>query len=213
MSIVTIVDYGIGNIKSVQRGLERVGATAVLSSDPEEVANADRVILPGVGAFKDGMNGLKKTGMVDAIYQFCNKGNPLLGICLGMQMLLQQSEEFGIHQGLSLIDGTVSKIPQTEDGSFKRKTPHIGWNALKRPHQQDWSKSCLKDIEEGEFFYFIHSFTTVPTRPEDELAYCIYEGLHITAAIQKENIIGVQFHPEKSGEVGLKILKQFVAIL
>ena len=124
----------------------------------------------------------------------------------------KKSEEFGIHQGLNLIDGTVSEIPKTEDGSFKRKTPHIGWSALKRTQQQDWSNSCLKGIEESEFFYFVHSFMTVPTRPEDELAYCNYEGLSITAAIQKENITGVQFHPEKSGEAGLKILKRFVTI-
>jgi imidazole glycerol-phosphate synthase subunit HisH len=212
MSAVVIVDYGIGNIKSVQRGLERIGSTAVLSFDPDEIINADRVILPGVGAFEDGMMGLKQLGLDDAIYQFCSKGNPLLGICLGMQMLLQQSEEFGIHKGLSLIDGTVNKIPQTESGSFKRKTPHIGWSALKRPRQQDWNNSCLEDIKEDEFFYFVHSFMAVPTNPENRLAHCIYEGLSVTAAIRKENIIGVQFHPEKSGEAGLKILKRFVTI-
>ena len=212
MSAVVIVDYGTGNIKSVQRGVERTGATAVLSFDPDEIVNADRVILPGVGAFEDGMKGLKQTGLDDAIYQFCNKGNPLLGICLGMQMLLQQSEEFGIHQGLSLIDGTVNEIPQAEGGSFKRKTPHIGWSALKKPQQQDWHNSCLENIEEGEFFYFVHSFMAVPTNPENRLAHCIYEGLSVTAAIQKENITGVQFHPEKSGEAGLKILKRFVTM-
>ncbi len=210
MSVVVIVDYGMGNIKSVQRGVERTGATAVLSFDPDEIINADRVILPGVGAFEDGMKGLKQSGLDDAICQFCNKGNPLLGICLGMQMLLQQSEEFGIHRGLGLIDGEVKKIPQTEDGAFKRKIPHIGWGALKRPQQQLWNSSCLKEIEEGEFFYFVHSFMAVPTNPENRLAHCIYEGLSVTAAIQKENITGVQFHPEKSGEAGLKILKQFV---
>lgn len=207
-----IVDYGMGNIKSVQRGIERIGATAVLSFDPDEIVNADRVILPGVGAFEEGMKGLKQSGLDDAIYQFCNKGNPLLGICLGMQMLLEQSEEFGIHQGFSLIDGTVKKISQTEDDSFKRKTPHIGWSALQRPRQQDWNNSCLKDIEEGEFFYFVHSFMAVPLNPENRLAHCIYEGLSVTAAIQKENITGVQFHPEKSGEAGLKILKRFVTM-
>ncbi len=104
----------------------------------------------------------------------------------------------------------LKKIPQTEDGAFKRKIPHIGWGALKRPQQQLCNGSCLKDIEEGEFFYFVHSFMAVPTNPENRLAHCIYEGLSVTAAIQIENITGVQFHPEKSGEAGLKILKQFV---
>jgi glutamine amidotransferase len=111
-----------------------------------------------------------------------------------------------------LIDGTVNKIPQTESGSFKRKTPHIGWSALKKPRQQDWSNSCLEGIEEGEFFYFVHSFMAVPTNPEDRLAHCIYEDLPVTAAIQKDNITGLQFHPEKSGEAGLKILKQFIGL-
>ena len=160
----------------------------------------------------ESVKGLKKSGLDDAIYKFYKKGNPLLGICLGMQMLLQQSEEFGIHQGFSLIDGTVDEIPQTEDGSFKRKTPHIGWGALQRPQKQDWNNSCLKDIEEGEPFYFVHSFMAMPTNPENRLAYCIYEGLSVTAAIQKENVTGVQFHPEKSGVAGLKILKRFVTM-
>lgn len=212
MSSVVIVDYGMGNIKSVQRSLEKVGVSVTLSSDPEEIAQAGRLVLPGVGAFEDGMKGLKQGGLDQAVHHFAEKGNPLMGICLGMQMLLQSSEEFGDHQGLGLIEGSVQAIPQHEDGKFKRKTPHIGWSALKRPAiHSSWGNSCLQDIPEGEFFYFVHSYMAVHKKNEHQLAYCVYEGVDITAAVKKENVTGVQFHPEKSGSFGLTILKRFVA--
>lgn len=212
MKRVVIVDYGMGNIKSVQRGLEKIGATAELSSNAEAIAKADYLVLPGVGAFADGMAGIIGAGLLDAILSFAKTGNPLMGICLGMQMLLEESQEYGVHKGLGLIPGNVTAIPQKDGENFLRKTPHIGWNSLKPTAAgEEWQRTCLLDTEPGEFFYFVHSFMAQPTDASNLLAQCEYEGFMVTAAIQKENVTGLQFHPEKSGAAGLKILKQFVA--
>jgi len=212
MSNVVVIDYGMGNIKSVQRGLEQVDASVTISAAPELIANADRLVLPGVGAFEDGMSGLMQSGLDQAIHRFVEKGNPLLGICLGMQMLLQSSEEHGVHQGLGLIDGNVRPIPQCDRSGFRRKTPHIGWSALKYPSSQDGKRpGYLQDIEEGEFFYFVHSYMADLEDSLHRVAYCEYEGLEISAVIQRDNVTGLQFHPEKSGAKGLKILRQFMS--
>jgi imidazole glycerol-phosphate synthase subunit HisH len=210
MSDVVIIDYGMGNLKSIQRGLEKVDANVTLSTDSEVIATADRLVLPGVGAFESGMLGLKDREITDAIYAFVKTGNPLLGICLGMQMFLDKSEEHGNHQGLGLIPGIVKKIPESDQGKFQRKVPHIGWTNLHAPVNGKWKNSCLEEIEQGEYFYFVHSYMAVPEKKEHTLAECKDEGLTLTAAVKKDNIIGLQFHPEKSGEVGLKILKTFV---
>ncbi len=210
MNNVVIVDYGLGNLKSIQRGLDKVGAKVTLSSDLEVIAKADRLVLPGVGAFEAGMAGLQKSDLVDVIQSFVKTGNTLLGICLGMQMLLEQSEEHGKHEGLGLIPGVVKKIPESTEGKFARKIPHIGWTKLHPSENKDWRGSCLEDVEVGEYFYFVHSFMAVPAIKEHILAQCEDEGLLVTAAVKKDNVIGLQFHPEKSGEAGLKILKSFV---
>jgi glutamine amidotransferase len=210
MNNVVIVDYGLGNLKSIQRGLDKVGAKVILSSDLEVIAKADRLVLPGVGAFEAGMSGLQKSDLVDVIQSFVKTGNTLLGICLGMQMLLEQSEEHGKHEGLGLIPGVVKKIPESTKGKFARKIPHIGWTKLHPSENKDWRGSCLEDVEVGEYFYFVHSFMAVPAIKEHILAQCEDEGLLVTAAVKKDNVIGLQFHPEKSGEAGLKILKSFV---
>ena len=213
MSNVVVVDYGMGNIKSVQRGLERARATVTLSSIPEEIAKAERLVLPGVGAFKDGMEGLSEAGVIPAIDEFVKKGNPLMGICLGMQMLLERSEEHGSHSGLGFIPGIVSAVPEKEDGKHVRKIPHIGWNTLHCPiSQSDWHGSILSDIAEDDYFYFVHSFMAVPENSENLLAYAEYENLRVTAAVRKDNVMGFQFHPEKSGDSGLKILESFINI-
>ena len=211
MSTVVVVDYGMGNLKSVQRGLEKVGAKVVVSSHADEIANADRLLLPGVGAFKDGMVELTKQGVVDAIFAFVNTGKPLLGICLGMQMFLDTSEEHGEYTGLGFIGGHVKAIPQFENGQFQRKTPHIGWtNLITHDGYADWSKTCLSQVKPDDFFYFVHSYMAKPSNREHYLAVSHYEGLEITAAINKENVTGLQFHPEKSGEAGLNVLRSFV---
>jgi glutamine amidotransferase len=150
------------------------------------------------------MKGLKESGLDDAIHWFCRKGNPLLGICLGMQMLLDQSKENGNHKGLGLISGTVESIPRYSDNLFVRKTPLIGWCVLRSPvHQKDWGGTCLRNTKVGEYFYFVHSFMAIPENNEDLLAQCMYGDFPVTAAVRRDNVTGLQFHPEKSGESGL----------
>ena len=211
MPDVMVLDYGMSNLRSVQRGLEKVGAKVTLSSNYSDIAKADRLVLPGVGAFEAGMNGLKNTGLEDAIFNFVKTGNPLLGICLGMQMLLDYSEENGTHKGLGLIPGCVKKIPEGVKEEGGRKIPHIGWTELQRPKKIDWNSTCLDKIKTGDFFYFVHSYMAVVKNKEHLLAQCEDEGLLVAAAIKKDNVTGLQFHPEKSGEVGLRILNDFIS--
>lgn len=211
MKNTIIIDYGMGNIKSVQRGFEKVGAKVNVSCDPKIIASATHLVLPGVGAFKEGMNELRKAHLIDVIKEFVKKGNPLLGICLGMQMLLDRSEEHGNHKGIGLISGSVKQIPQIDNNQLKRKIPHIGWSELKLPNKsQNWNKTCLKNIKTGEYFYFVHSYMAVPINNNDILAISDYNGMIINAGIKRDNITGLQFHPEKSGQCGLKILENFV---
>ena len=152
------------------------------------------------------------SGVLGAINDFVKTGNELLGICLGMQMLLDQSEEYGDHDGLGLISGDVKKIPKSYHGDFVRKIPHIGWIGIEPSSYQDWKGSCLEGVEPGEYFYFVHSFMAVPKNMENLLAQCVDEGAVVSAAIKKDNVTGLQFHPEKSGGVGLKILDRFVTM-
>ena len=210
MKNVVVVDYGLGNLKSIQRGLDKVGAKVTITSDLDVIAKAERLVLPGVGAFEAGMAGLQKADLVDVIQGFVKTGNTLLGICLGMQMLLEHSEEHGKHEGLGLIPGVVKKIPESIKGKFARKIPHIGWTKLYPFEDNDWRGTCLEDVKVGEYFYFVHSFMAVPSTQKHIIAQCEDKGLLVTAAVKKDNVIGLQFHPEKSGEAGLKILKSFV---
>jgi imidazole glycerol-phosphate synthase subunit HisH len=212
MNNVVIVDYGISNLRSVQRGLEKVGAKVTLSSTYSDIAKADRLVLPGVGAFESGMNGLKYSNLVEALQDFVKTGNSLLGICLGMQMLLDYSEENGIHQGLGLIPGSVKKVPAEASKERNRKIPHIGWAALQQPQEIDWNDSCLEKIKIGGFFYFVHSYMAVTENKEHLLAQCEDDGLLVAAAIKKDNVTGLQFHPEKSGEMGLRVLNKFMSL-
>jgi len=208
---VVIIDYGMGNIKSVQRGLEHVGANVDLSYEPEVIRRADRLILPGVGAFENGMSELKKKGLIDVLHEFVKTGRPLMGICLGMQMLFDKSEEHGEHDGLKIIPGSVIKIPLSDKKVQVRKIPHIGWSALHYPlNRTSWKGSLIENINEGGYFYFVHSFMAKPKDNSHLLAQCEYEDLSVTAAVRKDNVTGFQFHPEKSGPQGLSILKQFL---
>ena len=206
-----VIDYGIVNLKNILRSFEYIGVPIDSAVDPDQVLKADRIILPGVGAFASGMNELRTRGMDDAVKCIANAGRPVLGICLGMQMLLDTSIEYGQHQGLGLIPGSVVPIPTNSVGMGRRKIPHIGWNALRYPsHASSWKNSCLNRAPEGSFFYFVHSFMVVPEKSSHILAQCIYEGLPVTAAIKKDNITGLQFHPERSGPIGLEILHEFM---
>ena len=213
MRRVTVIDYGIGNLLSVSRALERCGAEVLLTSDPLLITRADRLVLPGVGAFADGMAGLRERGLIDPIREYARSGRPLLGICLGMQMMLDTSEEFGSHEGLGLIPGKVSAIPVTGVDGRPHKIPHIGWNELMPPSPAtNWKGTILEDIPTNAAAYFVHSYAAVPAHPEHRLADCHYDGQVISAVIRSGSTYGCQFHPEKSGETGLRILRRFISI-
>lgn len=208
---VTVIDYGVGNLLSVQRGLEHCGAKVTLTADPEQILAAKRAVLPGVGAFGNAMQALERLNLVAIIRELAYRQTPLLGICLGMQLLLEESEEFGITTGLGLIPGRVIPVPtQTLSGEMQ-KIPHIGWSALHPSSVSGrWNGTMLQDNRPGEAAYFVHSFMAVPSDPAHRIAECVYGGHLIPAAIGRDQITGCQFHPEKSGEVGLKILRRFI---
>lgn len=212
MPRVTVIDYGVGNLLSVTRAFEYCGASVVLTDDAAKIADADYLVLPGVGAFCDGMVGLAGRGLVDPIRAFAAKERPFLGICLGMQLMLDESEEFGAHEGLGLIPGKVVAIPARGSDGAAHKIPHIGWNKICVPAGISWQGTLLDTSAEDSSFYFVHSFTAVPASHKYRLADCYYNGQVIAAAIRKDNIYGCQFHPEKSGAGGLAIIKQFLEL-
>ena len=208
---VTVIDYGVGNLLSVQRGLEHCGAKVVLTADPEKILAAKRVVLPGVGAFANAMQALESLGLVAVIRELAQRKTPLLGICLGMQLLLEESEEFGVTAGLGLIPGRVIAVPNLTLSGKSQKIPHIGWSALQPSNVAvGWQHTLLEDNRPGEAAYFVHSFMAVPTNSTHRIADCLYGCHKIAATIGRDNITGCQFHPEKSGEVGLKILRRFI---
>jgi imidazole glycerol-phosphate synthase subunit HisH len=207
---VVIIDYGVGNLLSVIRGVEVCGARPIVTNCPDKISNAERLILPGVGAFSDGMKGLSNKGLVEPINDYLKRERPFLGICLGMQMILDESHEFGIHKGLGLIPGKVLSISNKTSDVQNCKIPHIGWNSI-RPNKKirNWQNTILKNTEEGGFVYFVHSYFALPDNEENILATCNYAGIDMCAVINNNNIYGCQFHPEKSGAVGISILNTF----
>ncbi|MDR0906656.1 MAG: imidazole glycerol phosphate synthase subunit HisH [Oscillospiraceae bacterium] len=211
--MIAIIDYGVGNLFSLRSSFEYIGETAVVTRDAAEIKNADRVILPGVGAFEDAARKLAETGMRDAVLAEAASGKPLLGICLGMQMLFERSFEYGEHAGLSLVSGDVAPIEPVIPKGFK--IPHIGWNALKFPDGKPKSP-LFKYTSAGDHVYFVHSFAGMRSGSaavaEDAIATTDY-GAELTAAVQRGNVYGTQFHPEKSGEVGLNILRAFCEVI
>lgn len=207
---IVVIDYGVGNLLSVRRGLEHCGATVILTSDPDKILAAQRVVLPGVGAFGNAMRALDELHLVAVIREVALRGTPFLGICLGMQLLLNESEEFGVTAGLGLIPGQVKVIPNHSTTGEPLKIPHIGWNGLKPSYESNWEGTLLSENKPGDAMYFVHSFMAVPTDSAHRLADCIYGGHLIPAVIGRDNITGCQFHPEKSGEVGLKVLRRFI---
>lgn len=212
-SDVVVIDYGMGNLLSVRRGLEHCGASVEVSSDPEVIYNAARVVLPGVGAFADAMTELQRLQLDEVVRGVARRGTPLLGICLGMQLLLDESQEFGHAAGLGLIPGEVVPIPALKADGSTLKVPHIGWNALCLPEgRQDWDRTLLQDVKPDETVYFVHSFMARPKDPAHRVAECRYGDLPVCATIGSNNIHGCQFHPEKSGETGLKILGRFLTL-
>ncbi|MEO6407258.1 MAG: imidazole glycerol phosphate synthase subunit HisH [Burkholderiaceae bacterium] len=211
MTEVVVIDYGVGNLLSVQRALEHCGARVEVTADPAKIRASKRVVLPGVGAFADGMAALRSHGLDAVVREVAAAGMPLLGICLGMQMLFGRSDEFGVTPGLGLIPGQVVRIPATTSSSTPQKIPHIGWNELVLPSQRaGWQGTLLDGIAAGDAVYFVHSFMAEPAVPGHRLADCYYGDARVAAAVQRDNVLGCQFHPEKSGAVGLQVLRNFL---
>ena len=199
--MTAIVDYGVGNLFSLQSSLDAIGEESIITGKREELEKADRIILPGVGAFGDAADKLRETGLDTIVKDFAREGKSILGICLGMQLLFEKSYEFGEHEGLGLLKGSIVMIdvPDTE----KYKIPQMGWNSLhiKREHP------LLRYVSEGDFVYFVHSF--MASDCEDSVIAVTEYGTEVTAAVAKDNVWGTQFHPEKSGNIGLNILRAF----
>jgi glutamine amidotransferase len=204
--MIAIVDYGMGNLGSVQKALERVGATAVVTSDPAVLDTAQGVVLPGVGAFGDAMANLRARRLLEPVLRQVKEDKPLLGICLGMQLLFDESEEMGRHRGLGLLPGQVVRFPE---GTLK--VPHVGWNQLRMADRRP-EMALLEGIADGAHAYFVHSYYVVPGEPADVLATTEY-GLEFASMVGRGTVVGAQFHPEKSQEVGLRLLRNFARLV
>lgn len=205
--MIAIIDYGVGNLFSLQSSLQFIGAEAKVTNDIAEIRQAERIILPGVGAFADAAKKLRQSGMDKVVLEEAARGKPLLGICLGMQLLFEKSFEYGEHEGLGLIKGSVRPIAPMIGAGLK--VPHIGWNALIFPEEKEKSK-LYRYVNEGDCVYFVHSYAAVDC-DANVTARAEYGAL-LTASVENGNVYGTQFHPEKSGEVGLNILKAFCAL-
>jgi glutamine amidotransferase len=202
--MIAIIDYGVGNIFSLASSFGYIGAEAVLTADPADLQRADRIVLPGVGAFGDAAEKLKRSGLQEPLLEQVRAGKPLLGICLGMQLLFEKSSEYGEHDGLGLIPGQVVTMEGVVPADYK--IPHIGWNGLHFPEGK--AKSPLfRYVEEGEWVYFVHTY--YGSRCEASVIATTEYGAELTAAVARDNVYGVQFHPEKSGQTGMKILRAF----
>lgn len=197
-----IIDYGMGNLRSVEKALQAVGGRPVISGDPGAVLQAGRLILPGVGAFGDAMRNLRQYGMDQAVREAVQAGKPLLGLCLGLQLLFTQSEEFGLHEGLNLIPGRVRRLD--EPGLH---VPHVGWNQIEEIRPDP----LLKDVREGSYFYFVHSFYVEPEKPADAVCWTHY-GRRFCSIARRGNVWGAQFHPEKSQDAGKRLLRNFLSV-
>lgn len=208
---VVLVDYGIGNLLSVQRGFEYWGIKVETTDDPKTIMTADRVVLPGVGSFRLGMSELIKRGLVDVIRDVAITGVPILAICLGMQLMFDYGEEHGPTNGLGIIPGHVSEISPLTSADRKLRVPHIGWNSIYGPsNDSTWEGTLLEGLKPQSEVYFNHSFIAIPDDSRDIQAVCNYGSYSVTSVVRKGTTTGCQFHPEKSGEIGLKILKNFI---
>ena len=202
--MIAIIDYGVGNLFSLRSSFAAIGEEAVVTSDAAVISRADRLILPGVGAFEDAAKKLSDSGMAEVVKREAQSGKPIMGICLGMQLLFEKSYEYGEHEGLGLIGGSVRPIADVIDKELK--IPHIGWNRLIVKKQSP----LFKYLSDGDCVYFVHSYYA--TDCEDAVTATAEYSAELTAAVEKDNVYGCQFHPEKSGDVGLKILKAFCEI-
>jgi imidazole glycerol-phosphate synthase subunit HisH len=202
MTETLIIDYGMGNLRSVEKAVEAVGGSSIISRDPEAVRKAQRLILPGVGAFGDAMRNLRQNGLDRAICDSVRGGTPLLGLCLGLQLLFAQSEEFGLHEGLNLIPGRVLKFEELD-----LRVPHVGWNQIEGTSPNP----LLAGIPEGSYFYFVHSYYVEPESPEDAVRWTTY-GRRFCSIAGRGKVWGAQFHPEKSQDAGKRLLRNFLSL-
>lgn len=211
---ITLLDYGMCNLLNVARAFEHCGADVTITEDALTALKAEKLVVPGVGAFRDSILEIEARGFGDAIRRFVETGRPFLGICVGMQMLFEASEEFGDHPGLGVLGGRVMAIPKLTADGVAQRIPHIGWNHLAGPETgRSWRGSLLEEFEgRHPAVYFVHSFAAVPADPLIRLADTLYGGYRICAAVQRDNIMATQFHPERSGEIGLDILRGFMRL-
>lgn len=204
---ITIIDYGVGNLSSLKRAFAFCGADAFISEDVGEILSSDAAVLPGVGSFEAGMRGLKLRGLVDAVKEMAAADKPMLGICLGAQLMLSKGYEFGEFEGLGIMSGKVVRFPELKENE---KIPQIGWNGVSAPKGRSWENSILGNLPENFSVYFVHSYILAPDLPENIFGLTAYGGQEFCSIMKKGNIYASQFHPEKSGEVGLAILRNFI---
>jgi glutamine amidotransferase len=210
---ITLLDYGMCNMLNVARALEHAGADVLVTENPGDAVAAERLVVPGVGAFSECMRAVNDLGHGDAIREFVRSGRPMLGICVGMQILFEASEEFGETPGLGILPGRVCVVPNMTTSGAPQRVPHIGWNHLiKSQAGRGWGKTLLEPFGAvGPAVYFVHSFAAQPSNDDDRLADCDYGGHRISAMVKRDNITATQFHPERSGTVGLRMLKEFLS--
>ena len=208
--MITIVNYGLSNLLSIKRAIDLYADEAIITDSPDDLRKADKIILPGVGAFHYGMDCLTSLYLKDAIVEKARTGTPLLGICLGMQLLFDESDEGGLYEGMKLIPGRVERIAENDIAGHRQNVPHIGWEALLFNDGQIFSKSILKNVSDNQEFYFVHSYEGKPKFSQHCIASVDYGGRSICAVVQKDNVVGCQFHPEKSGMYGLSIIRNFI---
>jgi len=208
---ILIIDYKLGNLFSVNQALTNIGLNVNVTSDATEVESADAIVLPGVGAFSDAMTNLKELELINPIKKFVDSGKPFLGICLGLQLLFSESEEFGQTKGLGIVKGRVKRFNNNNKDGETRKVPQIAWNQIHKVNGNSWDNTPLQDIKEGEFMYFVHSFYVDPEESVG-LSQTNYDGKLYVSSIQKNNLFACQFHPEKSAKEGLKIYNNWAII-
>jgi glutamine amidotransferase len=203
--VVAIVDYGLGNLFSINQACGHVGLDPVITADKKIIAGADALILPGVGAFGHAMNSLQSDGLIESLLDFAKTGKQFLGICLGMQLLFSESEEFGANKGLGLVDGRIVRFPSKDNHGQFNRVPQIQWNHIYKGYPGNWERSLFKNTNDGEYMYFVHSYYSQPVNDKEILTYSEYGGVKYASAVIKDNITGIQYHPEKSAEPGLNV--------
>jgi glutamine amidotransferase len=212
MTKAAIVDFGLGNLFSVRQACEHAGMNASITPDADEIANADLVILPGVGAYKDAMDTLRDLGLVSVLRDYAESGKPLIGICLGLQLMMSRSHEFGTHEGLDLIKGDVVRFqPHDLPNERRLKVPQVGWNTI-QPLHQDWPGTYLEGLEPDTHMYFVHSYYVVPEEEAVILSTSTYGDTQFCSSVQRGNVFACQFHPERSGREGLRMYANFARL-